>query len=350
MTKEKQYARLFDMKILGIETSCDDTGIAILDIRDGLFRVEKNNIASQASLHTKYGGVVPEVAARKHVETIIPLLKETIAEHAPESFDAIAVTAGPGLVTSLQVGVETAKSLSYAWNVPLAGVNHIEGHLYSVLLNRHIDELVFPAVALVVSGGHTELILMRDHGDYALLGRTRDDAAGETFDKAATMLKLPYPGGPAITKQAEQGNAEAFALPHPMKDPQSLEFSFSGLKNAIRLLIEEQKQSRGPLAIADIAASVQKTIVDILVERSHRAVAQYNPKTFILAGGVAANPLLRDTLTQTIGARATVLMPEQPYTQDNAAMIAAAAYQQVCTKQFARYDTLTALSNWELVN
>jgi len=337
------------MLILGIETSCDDTGIAIVRYENNQITVERNAISSQAALHKKYGGVVPEVAARKHTETIIPLLSETIAEYEPSTFDAIAVTAGPGLITSLQVGVETAKSLSYAWDVPVVGVNHIEGHIYSVLLNKNPKKITFPAVALIVSGGHTELIFMRDHGAYELLGRTRDDAAGETFDKSATMLGLPYPGGPEISRAAEQGNADAFSLPHPMKDPKSLEFSFSGLKNAIRLLIEERANTHNNRPVADIAASVQKTIVAILAERAIRAVKIHKPATFILAGGVAANGRLRSELSKSLKDKTRVLMPEQQYAQDNAAMIAAAACYRISKAKPDQRETLTARSDWELV-
>ena len=336
------------MHILGIETSCDDTAAALVEVKGDKFRVLKNIIASQAKLHQKYGGVVPEVAARKHVETIIPTIQEALGSKRP-NLDAIAVTSGPGLITSLHVGVETAKSLSIAWDVPLVGTNHIEGHIYSVLLNEKISRLKFPAVALVVSGGHTELILMTDHGRYKLLGRTRDDAAGEAFDKSAKMLGLPYPGGPEISKHAEKGNADAFDIPRPMIERDDCEMSFSGMKNAIRLLIEDLKKSKEKLPINDLAASIEQAIVDLLVTKSLIAVAQNNPKTFILSGGVSANKKLRSCIKKASPKSINLLIADQKFTQDNAAMIAGASYHHIKGKQFSDPCKLSANANWELV-
>ncbi len=377
------------MLILGIETSCDDTAAALLEIKGGRFLVRKNLVAAQAQLHKKYGGVVPEVAARAHLETIIPVIKKIIPSFPRRGkgvvLDAIAVTAGPGLITSLLIGVETAKALSFAWNVPLIKVNHIEGHIYSVLIpsppgGEGRGNIYFPAIALVVSGGHTELILIKNHGQYKLLGRTRDDAAGECFDKAGKMLGLPYPGGPEISKRAAKGNPLAFNLPRPMLAEPGFEFSFSGLKNAIRLLIEElenkkmlprgrPRRPRGPLyldnrvqgvsppqkagskqqLIDDLCASIEHAIVDVLAQKSLSAVAKYKPKTFILAGGVAANNKLRQTLSDALPKSTRFLLPENQYCMDNAVMIAVAGYFQAKRKKFIKYDKLKAKADWELV-
>ena len=344
------------MIILGIETSCDDTGAAIVEANAGKFRVLKNIVASQSNLHKKYGGVVPEVAARAHVETIIPVINEAIREQRSK-IDAIAVASGPGLITSLHVGVETAKALSCAWNVPLIKVNHIEGHIYSSILNLPSSIIHFPAIALLVSGGHTELILMRDHGKYKLLGRTRDDAAGECFDKSAKMLGLAYPGGPQISKHAKSGNPEACDIPRPMIDQDGFEFSFSGMKNAIRLLIEKISANTnlctdaifGVSEINDLCASIEQAIVDVLAFKSLKAIEKYKPKTFILSGGVSANKKLRATLQSALLKKTTFLAPDISYCMDNAAMIAAAGYFHARKKDFIPYHKLTANANWELV-
>ncbi|MBI2050998.1 MAG: tRNA (adenosine(37)-N6)-threonylcarbamoyltransferase complex transferase subunit TsaD [Parcubacteria group bacterium] len=376
------------MMILGIETSCDDTGVALVEARGGKFYVRKNVIISQAKLHNKYGGVVPELAARNHLKNIIPAVHEALGNTKPSALDAIAVTRGPGLVTSLHVGVETAKTLSLAWSVPLVGTNHMEGHIYSVLLppppvHRRgsgggfgaTAKIKFPAVALIVSGGHTELILMPGHGEYQLLGKTRDDAAGEAFDKAAFMLGLPYPGGPSISKAAEKGDSESFEIPRPMIERNDCEFSFSGMKNAIRLLVEGLKSTRHPGGraaddrisannprdsiaantrlqndiVADLAASIQQAIVDILITKSLIAIAQTKPKTFILAGGVAANTELRTQLEKKLPKNTNLFISPLSYSQDNGAMIAVSAYRKIAKKQFDDPAKLTANAHWELV-
>jgi len=353
------------MKILGIETSCDDTCAALLDIKRGKFDVIKSIVSSQADLHKKYGGVVPEVAARKHVETIIPVIKEVLNSpsftkegvggrlRGKRKLDAIAIASGPGLVTSLHVGVETAKALSLAWNVPLIKVNHIEGHIYSPLLNvgaRHASPLPlkFPAIALIVSGGHTELILMTSHGKYRLLGRTRDDASGEAFDKSAKMLGLSYPGGPEISKRAKKGNPYKYDIPKPMIHEPGFEFSFSGMKNAIRLLIEDLGTD-AIHRVSDLSASIEQAIIDVLTHKSLKAVKHYKPKTFILAGGVSANKKLRKTLQHALPKSTQFLAPDMKFCMDNAAMIAAAGYHHAKNKKFIEYHKLTADANWELV-
>ncbi|OGY92942.1 MAG: tRNA (adenosine(37)-N6)-threonylcarbamoyltransferase complex transferase subunit TsaD [Candidatus Komeilibacteria bacterium RIFCSPLOWO2_02_FULL_48_11] len=364
------------MLILGIETSCDDTAAALLEVKSGRFRLLNHLTASQTKLHAKYQGIVPEVAARAHLETIIPVLTEVLGHpvetrHASSLLDAIAITTGPGLITSLLIGVETAKALSFAWDVPLVSVNHIEGHIYSVLLSpvafsetQHaasLQDIKFPAIALIVSGGHTELILMsarggsasggKNRGQYRLLGRTRDDASGECFDKAAKMLGLPYPGGPEISKRAKKGNPAAFDLPRPMIHEPGFEFSFSGLKNAIRLLIENigRDVACNVSTKNDLCAAIEQAIVDVLVYKSLSAVTKYKPKTFILAGGVAANKKLRQTLSDNLPKSTRFLLPQPEYCMDNAAMIAVAAYHQIKKKKFVKYDKLKADANWELV-
>lgn len=345
------------MKILGIETSCDDTCAALIDIKRGKFNVIKSIVSSQADLHKKYGGVVPEVAARKHVETILPVIQEVVpriwragGSRIPK-IDAIAIASGPGLITSLHVGVETAKALSVAWDVPLIKVNHIEAHIYSPLLNKNIADLKFPSIALIVSGGHTELILMRGHGKYQLLGRTRDDASGEAFDKSAKMLGLSYPGGPQVSKRAEKGNPIAYDIPRPMIYEDNFEFSFSGMKNAIRLLVEDigkNKAQRTPIK-NNLCASIEHAIVDVLVTKSLKATDKYELKTFILAGGVSANKNLRSTLKRALPKKITFLVPEQKYCMDNAAMVAVAGFNHAQNKKFIPYHKLSADANWELV-
>ena len=226
------------MRILGIETSCDETAVSLIRVNKRGIEIEKNIVSSQVDVHAKYGGVVPEVAARMHVEVIIPLLQEAMGrKFKAEDIDVIAVTRGPGLITSLLVGIETAKTLSYVWGKPIIPVNHLEGHLYSSWLEN--DELkidrqdIFPAIALLVSGGHTELVLIKDYNKYKLIGSTRDDAAGEAFDKVAKMLKLGYPGGPIISERAAEGYKKEIDLPRPMINSKDFDFSFSGLKTAV---------------------------------------------------------------------------------------------------------------------
>lgn len=358
------------MIILGIETSCDDTAAALIEEKNSKILILKNIIYSQSEIHKKYGGIVPEVAAREHVETIIPVIKEATEDffkkekrtNKNHKIDAIAVTSGPGLATSLHVGVETAKSLSLAWEIPIIGVNHIEGHIYSVLLpysklknSAKNNKIKFPAIALIVSGGHTELIMIKKEGHYSLLGRTRDDAAGEAFDKSAKMLGLSYPGGPIISKLAEKGNPYAFKIPRPMIERKDFELSFSGMKNAIRLLIQKssnlQKENTSLKegAVKDMCASIEQAIVDVLVSKSIRAVSKYKPKTFIVAGGVSANKKLRKSLENRIPRSAEFLYPKTEYCMDNAAMIAVAALKRAKNKNFDKPEKISANSNWELV-
>jgi len=309
------------MKILGIETSCDETSVAIVEERGGRFFVEKNLIASQIALHEKYGGVVPEVAARAHVETMMPLLIESGVSPDGAGIDAIAVTAGPGLVPALRIGVELGKTLAWSWGKSLLAVNHLEGHICSVWLNEM--QPTFPALALLVSGGHTELILMRDHGVYERLGATRDDAAGEAFDKVAKLLGLGYPGGPIISRMAEKGDARAIAFPRPMLESGDFDFSFSGLKTAARNVILRPKVE-GSNAIHDICASFQEAVVETLVTKTKQAAQKYHPVSIILSGGVAANMRLREALQAAFAI--PVHIPQMKFTTDNAAMIAVAGF------------------------
>lgn len=338
------------MNILGIETSCDETSAAVLEVKRGRFMLRSHVVASQVAVHTKTGGVVPEVAAREHMVTILPTIQKALEGVKPSSLDAIGVTAGPGLLTSLLVGVETAKALSYAWRVPLVRVNHIEGHIYANWLEESRPTDSFPFLILVVSGGHTELILMKDHGRYTKIGGTQDDAAGEAFDKVAKLLGLGYPGGPEISKRAERGDAQAVAFPRPMLNQKNFDFSFSGLKTAVLYEVRDKKlTTRG---VNDIAASFQQAVVDVLVEKTMRAATKYKVKGVLLSGGVAANQLLRNTLASRVHTELPDTFYAQPrpaYCTDNAAMIAVAAYFHAHKKHFTPFAKLKADANWELV-
>lgn len=319
------------MKILGIETSCDETAAAVVE--DGV-GVLSDVVASSQELHQKTGGIVPEVAAREQIRCIIPVVKEALSQAFgstslnPEGLiDAIAVTIGPGLIGSLLVGVETAKVLSFVWQKPLVSVNHLIGHIYGNLVTESQNEIEFPAVVLVVSGGHTELVLMKDHGKFKWLGGTRDDAAGEAFDKVAKMLNLGYPGGPAIQKVAENGNPVAFDFPRPLIESGDFDFSFSGLKTAVS---REIKNLRTPvLPIANLAASFQQAVVDVLLTKTSHAAQGFQAHAILLAGGVAANQKLRNEFKLAIKKLPLpiqLLIPPLKYCTDNAVVIASAAY------------------------
>ena len=305
---------LLSMRLLGIETSCDETAIAIVE--DGR-RELASVIASQAEIHATWGGVVPEVASRQHVAWIIPVLTSAIEESGVrlKDIDAVAVTHGPGLAGSLLVGVSAAKAMAWALNCPLVGVNHLEGHIYANWLGP--VEPQFPLICLIVSGGHSDLILMSDHLSYVRLGGTRDDAAGEAFDKVARMLKLGYPGGPSIERAAKLGDASVTILPRAWI-PDTLDFSFSGLKSAVARLI----QTNAVLNANDVAASFQESIIDVLVEKTVQAVQTHGAVQVLLAGGVAANQALRSRLEGR--SPVPVLCPPPRLCTDNAAMIAAA--------------------------
>jgi N6-L-threonylcarbamoyladenine synthase len=303
------------MKILGIETSCDETAAAVVE--DGV-KILSNQIASQVEIHARYGGVVPEVASRQHTLAIIPIITQAMSEANVTWGDlsGIAVTIGPGLAGSLLVGTNVAKAISLAQGLPITGVNHLEGHLYANWLANH--SINFPVVCLIVSGGHSDLVLMKGHGDYALLGHTRDDAAGEAFDKAARILDLGYPGGPAIEHAAEQGEA-SIELPRAWLKGTS-DFSFSGVKTALLRMVESGRVSNKAAA----AASFQEAVIDVLVAKTLAAAREHRVKQILLAGGVASNRLLRQSLAQS--SPIPVLVPEPVLCTDNAAMIAACGY------------------------
>ncbi len=443
------------MLILGIESSCDDTSVALLDCSDSGHVVLAEKTASQIDIHQKYGGVVPEVAGRMHAEAIVPLIEEVLNEakksplgrggelrsepgwvqtipattththptpransgHPAQAGimpDAIAVTAGPGLVTGLLVGVQAAQALSYAWNVPLVATNHIEGHIHSVeipnpssavILSAAKDpspvqrdssvvpttsglplndsaKIQFPALALVVSGGHTELVLLRDHGDYTILGRTKDDAAGECFDKVAKLLDLPYPGGPKISKLAETGRVDAIDFPRPMLRESNYDFSFAGLKtsalywlrdNHLVISTEEQRrveksldhderdssipQNDSTISINDFCASFEQAITDVLVGKTIRAVEEFKPKCVVLGGGVAANKRIRETLREKMShlsesggwqSAPTLLVPALKYCMDNGAMIAVAGYYHAKKGEYTEWRNLEVNPNWRV--
>lgn len=309
-----------DKYILAIETSCDETAVAI--IKNGR-EIIANVIASQIESHKRFGGVVPEIASRHHVEQMTVVLEEAFSESLLtwDDIDAIAVTEGPGLVGALLIGVSTAKALAFAKHKPLVGVHHIAGHIYA---NRFEREFAFPLLALVVSGGHTELILMREHGNFAVIGETRDDAAGEAYDKVARMLELPYPGGPQIDRLASTGK-ETIAFPRAWLEEGSYDFSFSGLKSSVINTIHNAKQRGETLRKEDIAASFQASVVEVLTEKTYKAAMEYGVKQVIVAGGVAANQGLRTALDQRFADTGIpLLIPPLKLCTDNAAMIGAA--------------------------
>ncbi|MEK7615307.1 MAG: tRNA (adenosine(37)-N6)-threonylcarbamoyltransferase complex transferase subunit TsaD [Patescibacteria group bacterium] len=346
------------MRVLGIESSCDETAIALINKEGDQIVVEKKFLASQVKTHAVYGGVVPEVAAREHADLVFTLLQQSGISRDGSDVDVIAVTAGPGLIPALRVGVELGKSLAWAWKPggagsgfagkPLVAVNHLEGHIYSVWLTKEMNVPQFPALCLLVSGGHTELILMKTHGVYELIGMTRDDAAGEAFDKVAKLLKLGYPGGPEISRAASKGNPTAINFPRPMLDSKDFDFSFSGLKTAVRICVESQQGH----SVEDIAASFQAAVVETLVTKTLRAVSEYHPASVILAGGVAANSSLRASLQQVLSHQnetVTFHAPDLSLTGDNAVMIAVAGAFRAEKEEFVDPLTLIADANLSLV-
>ncbi|NQV90090.1 tRNA (adenosine(37)-N6)-threonylcarbamoyltransferase complex transferase subunit TsaD [Candidatus Uhrbacteria bacterium] len=334
------------MRILAIETSCDETAVAVVSMVNGVFAIEKSILSSQAKIHAQYGGVVPEVAAREHAAWIFPLMTEAGIPHDGAGIDAVAVTAGPGLVPALRIGVELGKTLAWAWKKPLVAVNHLEGHIYSVWLNTDHPPS-FPALSLLVSGGHTELILMKDHGQYELLGMTRDDAAGEAFDKVAKLLGLPYPGGPEISRAALEGDATAIKFPRPMLDSGDLDFSFSGLKTAVRVYLEKEES----VSVSDISASFQQAVVDTFVSKTLQAIEKTKPASVILSGGVSANRVLRASLEssiQLLDGSITFHAPDLSLTGDNAVMIAVAGLMKASRAEYVDPLTLVADPNMRL--
>lgn len=315
-----------DVLILAIESSCDETAASV--VKNGR-EVLSNVISSQIELHKLYGGVVPEIASRKHIEKINQVIEEALetAEVTLDDLDAVAVTYGPGLVGALLVGVAEAKAISYAKNIPLVGVHHIEGHISANYIEH--KDLEPPYLCMVVSGGHTHLVLVKDYGTYEILGRTRDDAAGEAFDKVARAIGLGYPGGPKIDKLSKEGDPDAIAFPKAQVAGAPLDFSFSGLKSAVLNYINGCRMKNEPINEADIAASFQKAVVSVISEKTVMAAKEYGIDTVCLAGGVASNSALRNYMKESCEkAGLKFYYPSPIYCTDNAAMIGAAGYYE----------------------
>jgi len=369
------------MTILGIETSCDETAVALVEGKKDYVELKANVLASSLSLHAKTGGIIPEQAAREQVKYMLPLIKEVLETSKTnlETIDAIGVTYGPGLIGSLLVGVETAKTLSFALNKPIIPINHMVGHIYANFI-RENSKLVpssqslmpnFPLLALVVSGGHTDLVLMKKHGEFTLLGGTRDDAAGECFDKCARLLGYPYPGGPKISKLAEKGKSNAFPFPRPMLGSHDYNFSFSGLKTAFlnatrehfpilrtsdqkigwqQIILENKLSEKEKQTVYDLCASLQQAIITVLVRKTLKAAKEHNVQSILLSGGVATNQLLREkfekSLKQTLP-EAQLFFPEKSLCTDNAAMIGITGYHKYLKGEFADMTVSpTARATW----
>ncbi len=329
------------MQILGIETSCDETGIAIYDSEKGLLG---HTLHSQASLHAQYGGTVPELASRDHIQRLIPLTRLVFeqANSSEKDITAIAYTKGPGLIGALLTGASFAKALGYAWKIPTIGVHHLEGHLLAALLETPAP--TFPFVALLVSGGHTMLVHVTDIGHYTLLGNSLDDAAGEAFDKTARALNLGYPGGPAIEKSALNGISGQYTLPRPLTARPGLDFSFSGLKTAVINTIKKTELNNQ--AVADIALAFQDAVIDTLIIKSKRALEQTGCTNLVIAGGVGANKALRNKI-QSIG---NVFFPSIEFCTDNGAMIAFSGYQHLLKQQIDPDWAIEAKARWSLAD
>ncbi|MDD5384813.1 MAG: tRNA (adenosine(37)-N6)-threonylcarbamoyltransferase complex transferase subunit TsaD [Gallionella sp.] len=332
------------MITLGIESSCDETGIALYQMERGLLA---HALHTQVAMHSEYGGVVPELASRDHVRRIIPLLRQVMhdADVPLAKIDAIAYTQGPGLGGALLVGASVANALAYALDIPVIGIHHLEGHLLSPLLSDPAPE--FPFVALLVSGGHTQLMRVDGVGQYTLLGETLDDAAGEAFDKSAKLLGLDYPGGPALAKLAASGCPGQYKLPRPMLHSGNLDFSFSGLKTAVWTLVKQSdnhEQTR-----ADIACTVQEAIIDVLAHKARAALAQTGLNRLVVAGGVGANQLLRNRLNEDIGKRGgAVFYPDLEFCTDNGAMIAFAGALRLAQQQGNKDYRFNIKPRWNL--
>ena len=328
------------MDVLGIETSCDETGVALYRSGSGLVA---HALHSQVDAHAVYGGVVPEIASRDHVRMLLPLIRTVLREANVERPDAIAYTAGPGLVGALMVGGGMANGLGLAWNCPVVPVHHMEGHLLAPMLEDVPPE--FPFLALLVSGGHTMLIHVRSLGDYQLLGTTLDDAVGEAFDKTAKLLGLGYPGGPALAALAEEGNDQAFEFPRPMLHKPGFDFSFSGLKTAVMMEVRKA-QASGGLNKADVAASFQRAAVDTLIGRAIKAAAAEGLDRIVVAGGVGANKLLRKEIAERFAG--TVFYPRMEFCTDNGAMIAVAGALRLAEAREA--GEIMAQARWSLAS
>jgi len=339
------------LRILGIESSCDESAVAVLDDRLGLLSHE---LFSQVDLHRLYGGVVPELASRDHVQRLLPLVRQALARAntTPAELGGVAYTAGPGLVGALLTGAALGRSMAFALGVPAVLVHHLEGHLLAPLLEEQVPP--FPHLALLVSGGHTMLIEVRGLGDYHLLGETRDDAAGEAFDKSAKLLGLPYPGGPELARLAEQGRRGRFDFPRPMLDRPGYEFSFSGLKTAVMLAVREGEAAgigADAQRRADIARGVQEAIVETLVGKTARALDDTGLQHLVVAGGVSANRALRDALQGAATARGvSIYFPRFEFCTDNAAMIAVAGLARLKAGGAAKHLAIEARAQWPLMS
>ncbi|APZ44754.1 tRNA (adenosine(37)-N6)-threonylcarbamoyltransferase complex transferase subunit TsaD [Acidihalobacter ferrooxydans] len=329
------------MRVLGIETSCDETGVALYSERGGLLA---HALYSQVDMHALYGGVVPELASRDHVRRVVPLVRQVLAEAGIAKPDAVAYTAGPGLIGALLVGASVGRSLAFGWAVPALGVHHMEGHLLAPMLEAEPPE--FPFVALLVSGGHTQLVDVTGVGHYSVLGESLDDAVGEAFDKTAKLLGLPYPGGPALAALAEHGNPERFRFPRPMTDRPGLDFSFSGLKTfALNTASEVGEDAQGK---ADVARAFEEAAVDTLTIKCRRALRDTGRKRLVVAGGVSANRRLRARMAELEAqAGVTVSFPRPAFCTDNGAMIAYAGCQRLAAGQFDDL-TIRAMPRWPL--
>lgn len=328
------------MQVLGIETSCDETGVAVYDTERGLLA---HALHSQVDLHAVYGGVVPEIASRDHLRCLLPLVSQVLGECGIEKPDAIAHTAGPGLVGALMVGGGMAAGLGLAWHCPVIPVHHLEGHLLAPLLEDTPPD--YPFLALLVSGGHTMLVAVRQLGDYEILGTTLDDAVGEAFDKTAKLLGLGYPGGPALARLAEEGDDQAYAFPRPMLNRPGFDFSFSGLKTAVMLAVrKEREDSRLDDVRADLAASFQRAAIDTLVGRARAAAREHGLARIVVAGGVGANRLLRAEITERFDG--DVYYPRLEFCTDNGAMIAIAGALRLADA--GTPDAILAQARWSL--
>jgi N6-L-threonylcarbamoyladenine synthase len=335
------------MQVLGIETSCDETGVAVYDAERGLLA---HQLYSQVEIHAEFGGVVPELASRDHIRKLLPLIDKTLAEAGitAADLDGVAYTAGPGLIGALLVGGTIAEGLALGWDVPAVPVHHMEAHLLAAMLEEPAP--AFPFVALLVSGGHTMLVDVAAPGDYHVLGQTLDDAAGEAFDKTAKLLGLPYPGGPALAALAEQGESGCYDLPRPMLKKPGLDFSFSGLKTAVMLAVQDA-QAGGDMSAsvrAAIAKSFEEAVVDTLVGKSARALKQTGYKSLVVAGGVGANKSLRLALSETLGGQgANVFYPRPEFCTDNGAMVAHAGLLRLRAGHVSTGE-VKAQPRWEL--